>query len=229
MPNTDIIYKRKSIRKFNQEPLGAETLDAVQSKIAGLIPLYPQINYSIEIVAETKGMFGISAPHYLVFRSENAKGAYENIGFVGQQMDLYFSENGLGCCWLGMAKPTAQKSSGMPFVICMAFGKPAEELHRTAAEFKRKTLAEISEGGDARLEPARLAPSGMNAQGRFFIAADSKIHCYRKKSLMAPERLSRIDMGIALYHIALASESFSFVCEDNPPVRKGFSYCGTVV
>ena len=54
----------------------------------------------------------------------------------------------------------------------MAFGKPAEPLYRELSEFKRKPLAEISEGSDERLEAARLAPSGMNVQNWYFIAKD---------------------------------------------------------
>ena len=44
------------------------------------------------------------------------EGAYKNIGFVGQQMDLFFSKNGLGCCWLGASKPQEKEASQMPFV-----------------------------------------------------------------------------------------------------------------
>lgn len=160
----EIIRKRKSIRKYDFSPLDASTLKKVQEKIKSVNPLYSDIKYSIEIVSKTKGMFNIKAPHYLIFGSEEMDGAYENIGFIGQQLDLFFSEPGLGSCWLGGSKSEEKEESPLPFVICMAFGKPAEPLHRTASEFKRKPLNEISEGIDERLEAARLAPSAVNAQ-----------------------------------------------------------------
>jgi hypothetical protein len=142
-------------------------------------------------------------------------------------MDLWFSENDLGSCWLGMAKPN--EDGDLSYVISMAFGKPAESPHRNLADFKRKLIAEISEGNDMRLEAARLAPSGMNAQGWFFSAADGKIRCYRKKpGLIASEKLGRIDMGIALWHIASETENFRFSKETDIPERKGFIYAGTV-
>ena len=127
-------------------------LEKVREQIVKIKPLYPDIKYSIEIVSKTKGLFGITAPHYLIFGSEEKDGAYENIGFIGQQMDLFFSELGLGSCWLGASKPGEKEASALPFVICMAFGKPAEALHRELSEFKRKPLTEISEGDDKRIE-----------------------------------------------------------------------------
>ena len=228
----EIIRKRKSIRKYDPAKLDAATLDMVRAEIGSVKPLYPGIRYSIEITDKTKGMFGVSAPHYLLFRSEEKDGSLENIGFIGQQMDLFLSGAGLGSCWQGMAKPEDKDESALPFVICMAFGKPAEPLHREISEFKRKPLGEISEGDDERLEAARLAPSGMNAQNWYFVAESGKIHCYRKKpgalrGLMT-SRLSHIDMGIALCHIVEESEDFSFVKEAGAPARKGCVYAGTV-
>ena len=97
-------------------------------------------------------------------------------------MDLFLSESGIGSCWLGASKPEEKETSALPHVICMSFGRPAEPLHRARSEFKRKPLAEISEGVDERLEAARLAPSAVNAQNWYFAAMNGKIHCYRKKA-----------------------------------------------
>ena len=149
--------------------LDAATLDKVRAQIMSLTPLYPDIRYSIEIVSKTKGISNIKAPHYLVFGSEDKDDAYVNIGFLGQQMDLFFSGSGLGTCWLGASKPEEKDAGGLPPLICMSFGKPAEPLHRALSEFKRKSLTEISEGADKRLEAARLAPSAVNAQNWYYI------------------------------------------------------------
>jgi len=228
----EIIRKRKSIRKYDLTALDDVTLAEVKAKIDAVKPLYPDIRYSIDIVNKTKGMYGIKAPHYLVFGSEEKDGAYENIGFIGQQLDLYFSGAGLGSCWLGMAKPEEKPESSLPHVISMAFGKPAEPLHRDITEFKRKTLETICEGHDERLEAARLAPSGVNAQNRYFVAVDGKIRCYRIKPNplfgFALKKMGSIDMGIAICHIAEESESFRFIVEADAPARKGCVYMGSV-
>ena len=232
MTTKEIIRKRKSIRKYDQMPLDDSILDTVREQILNLKPLYPDIRYSIEIVSKTKGLFNIKAPHYLVFRSEEKDGAYENIGFIGQQLDLFLSGSGLGTCWLGASKPTEKGDTADSSIICMSFGKPIGSLYRTVEEFKRKSLSDISEGNDERLEAARLAPSAMNSQNWYFAAADGKIHCYRKKTnallSFIYEKMHRIDMGIALCHIAEESDSFSFAKEESIPERKGYVYTGTV-
>jgi hypothetical protein len=126
-----------------------------------------------------------------------------------------------------MAKPNEKTDT--PYVISMAFGTPVESLHRKSLdELKRKTISEISDGADERLEAARLAPSGMNAQGWYFSAVNGVIHCYRKKPGLMPEKLGCIDIGIALWHIASESADFRFTKETNAPERKGFIYVGTV-
>ncbi len=232
----EAIRKRKSIRKYDKTTLDEAALTKVREKLKTLIPLFSDVRYTITIADRTKGLLaqGSGASSFLVFRSEDKNGAYENIGFIGQQMDLWFSENGLGSCWLGMAKPAdglrPNEDGGLSYVISMAFGKPAETPHRSLNDFKRKPLSEISDGNDSRLEAARLAPSGLNAQGWYFSVAGGKIRCYRKKpGFIAPDKLGRIDMGIALWHIASETENFRFVKESDIPERKGFIYTGTVV
>ena len=228
----ETIRKRKSIRKYDMTKLDSNTIEKVKAQIDSLFPLYPDIRYSIEITDKTKGLFNVSAPHYLVFGSEEKDGAYENIGFIGQQLDLFFSESGLGCCWLGASKPQEKEASSLPYVICMSFGKPAEPLHRELSEFKRKTLSQISEGKDERLEAARFAPSGINAQGWFFIADNGKIHCYRKKlnpiMSLVLGRMGEIDLGIAVCHIYKESDSFKYEKETDAPIKKGLIYMGTI-
>ena len=228
----ETIRKRKSIRKYDMTKLDSNTLENVKAQFDSLVPLYPDIRYSIEIANKTKGLFNVSAPHYLVFGSEEKDGSHENIGFIGQQLDLFFAENGLGCCWLGAAKPQEKEAGALPFVICMSFGKPAEPLHRGLSEFKRKTLSQLSEGTDERLEAARLAPSGINAQGWFFVADSGKIHCYRKKpnpiTGLVLGRMGEIDLGIAVYHIYKESNNFKYEKETDAPAKKGFIYMGTI-
>jgi hypothetical protein len=223
---------RKSIRKYDPAKLDAATIEKVRTQIDTVSALYPDIRYSIEIVDKTRRSFGINAPHYLLFGSEEKDGAYENIGFIGQQMDLFFSGAGLGSCWAGMAKPEEKEASALPFVICIAFGKPAEPLHRDISQFDRKPLSVISEGDDERLNAARLAPSGVRAQNWYFVAESGKIHCYRKKPTpllgLVMNKLGCIDMGIALCHIMTESSSFHFSKEPDAPVRKGHIYVGTV-
>lgn len=227
----EYITKRKSVRKFDNSALPDELLTRIKEKIKLVTPLFPDIRYSVELI-EDKNPSKQNARYYLLFNSEEKNGAYENIGFIGQQLSLYFSSIGLGS-YFRMAKPNVNSNSSLPYVICMPFGKPAEPLFRELFEFKRKELSDISEGSDIRIEAARLAPSALNEQDWYFIAEDGYIHCYRKKPNVImnfiKNKLNCIDMGIALCHIYEESETFSYKKLDTAPEKKGYIYMGTVI
>ncbi|MCL1830621.1 MAG: nitroreductase [Oscillospiraceae bacterium] len=222
----EVISKRKSVRKYDSKPLLPDAIQNLKKQIEAVTTLFSDIKFSIEIEESTKGIFGVKAPHYLIFRSEQKDGYLLNTGFIGQLLSLYLSEAGIGSCWLGMAKPEGEGS--YPFVISMAFGTANEDIYRKPDEFKRKPLSEISEGDDTRLEAVRLAPSGMNSQNWYFVSHDSKIDCYIKSGKMS-KRLSMIDMGIALAHIYVESANFAFSKAEEHKVISKYEYVGTVI
>ena len=227
------IWKRKSVRKYDMTPLGREELNQIIKYADNLKPLYHDIAIEYEIVSNVKSLFKVEAPHYFIISSEKEEGYLENAGFMFQQMNLFLSSIGLGSCWLGMAKPSAGFETKLPFVIALAFGTPAEPPHRTLSGFKRKSLPDISTGEDDRIEAARLAPSSVNSQNWFFAAEDGKIDVYQKKTIFAKfnENLNKIDMGIALCHLYLATEHFGkeFVfSKEAEKEKKGYTYTGTV-
>lgn len=218
----EIIYKRKSVRKFKKSEFNQAEIRKIQSIINTARPLYPDISYHVEIV---KGNGKI--PYFIAFCGENL----ENIGFVGQQISLALADIGIGSYWK-MGKPDGEIKSTYHFVISMPFGKPDEPLFRSRDEFKRKSLSEISMGIDDRLEAARLAPSGLNAQDWYFVADNGSIHCYRKKPSFLlstmKNKLNCIDMGIAICHIAEESHNFKYEKIKSYPDKEGYIYMGTV-
>jgi hypothetical protein len=215
MENIDLyqtIFKRKSIRRYESIPLDEATLVKITNRLSQLKPLYEDIKTELKILpANTvKGLFAAKAPHYLAIFSEEKEGYLTNAGYLLQQMDLYLSANGLGCCWLGAAKPSGEfiKGSRLKFVISLAFGRPTEQLQRAGVgEFKRYSLDKISDarGMDDLLEPARLAPSANNSQRWFFTGGEGKLNVYVNNSLIL-NRVSMIDAGIAICHIWMAAE-----------------------
>jgi len=225
----EYIQKRKSVRKYEKVPLDNETLEKIKNKIENVKPLYEDIKYSIELIEpndENK-----NDAYQLVFGSEDVDGGSENVGFIGQQLNLYFAELGLGSYW-HRAKAKGSKDKGLPYVVSMAFGKSNEPIYRELSEFKRKPLSKISEGNNEHIKAARLAPSGLNAQNWFFIAENGKIHCYRKKlnvvTGLLMNKLSSIDIGIAICHIYKEIDNFKFSKDNKSPEKKGYIYTGTV-
>ena len=111
----------------------------------------------------------------------------------------------------------------MKFVIMLAFGYPkGDQLRHDLKDFKRKTLEQIADQADHRLEPARLAPSAINSQPWYFTHEGDSIHVYCSK------KGSRLDAGIALAHLYVANEeTFRFFKVDNAPFVPGYGYIGT--
>ena len=232
------IYQRRSVRAYSPQPLSRELLQQISEQIQILTPLYPAIKVKAKIVdrEQVRTPFSWAPPHMVAIYSEETEGDLENVGFLFQQLDLYLQSIGLGSCWIGMGRMTKEEAlpeeDGLRFVILLAFGTPKDSDKRTgAADFKRHSLAEISDLVDPCLEPARLAPSSINSQPWYFVHENEQIHVYRTRPsrLKALIALNRIDVGIALAQLFVENpDSFTFFTVDNPPAIKGATYTGTL-
>lgn len=215
----ETIFKRKSIRKFNMFPLPASAIEALQNFTTTVKPLDEsiKIEYAYLGTSDVKNLLPIKAPHYICFYSEKKDKYLMNAGFILQQIDLYLSANGLGSCWLGMAKPSKQvpeTRNGLEFVIMFAFGNGIDPVHRTSVlEFNRKSIASISNvaGAEELLESARLAPSASNSQPWHFSGSKDSITVSREKlNLLRASiygKMNQIDIGISLAHLWLTCEN----------------------
>lgn len=227
MTLNEMIYHRKSCRSFTGKPVDAEMIEKILS--FELKPLYPQIRVRMDIVSrnQVKCICPWTTPQLITIYSEETEGWKENVGFLFQQMDLYLQSLGLGVCWLGMGRmnpKSAPQVEGMQFVIMLAFGHPrGDQLRHDLKGFKRKSMEEITDKPDSRLEPARLAPSAVNSQPWYFIHEGDTLHvCCSQKG-------HPLDVGIALAHLYVANkETFRFFKAENAPEVPGYGYIGSV-
>ena len=223
----EMIYHRKSCRSFTGVPVDAATLETIRA--FPMKPLYPQIKVRWDIVPrnQVRCICPWTTPQLIAIYSEEAEGYLENIGFLFQQMDLYLQTLGLGVCWLGMGRMNPRTTTdveGMKFVIMLSFGYPkGDQLRHDWKDFKRKPMEQITDRPDARLEPARLAPSAVNSQPWYFTHAGDTLHVHCSK------KGSRLDIGIALAHLyAAKEETFHFFKADHIPDLPGYAYIGSV-
>ena len=235
MEPKDMITRRKSTRSFTGVPVTEPTLEKIRAILPRLQPLYPEIGVQAEIVSreQVRCFLPWVTPQLLAIYTEDAPGATENAGFLFQQMDLYLHSLGLGTCWLGMGRMSGRipAPKGMRFLILMAFGWPKEGFRTDASQFRRKTLAEIADREDPRLEPARLAPSSVNSQPWYFVHEGEVIHAFcGRKGLFGKTlgEMNRIDMGIALAHLYVSYPGFRFFKVETPPEVKGCTYLGSL-
>jgi len=214
----ETIFRRKSIRKYDMTPLPEKTIAALQHFTTSLKPLDEtiKIEYAYLGTNDVKNLLPIKAPHYICLYSEKKDNYLMNAGFMLQQIDLYLSANGLGSCWLGMAKPSRQvpeMQNGLEFVIMIAFGNANESVHRdSVSEFNRKSLSAISNiaGVGELLESARLAPSASNSQPWYFSGTPDQITVSREKlNILRAQiygKMNQIDIGITLCYVWLTCE-----------------------
>jgi nitroreductase len=238
-----IIFKRKSIRKFEDSPID-NILKEINDYIHILTPLYDIMTDVKIISSEDVKLRGMKkAPHYLAIFSEKKEGYLVNVGFMFQQMDLWFSANGIGSCWQGIPKPKKEilESSDFKFIILIAFGEPSNSLYRESiSEFRRKPIQKITDiiNAEELIEPARLAPSAVNNQPWYFRGNKNIIDVYSNKTnflkSLLIQKYTSIDIGIAIRHIKIAAEhlekkieiGFDPIKDKNSP--KGLKYFATI-
>jgi nitroreductase len=225
----EAIFTRKSIRRYDFTPLDEKTLGEIAAQLKKLKPMFPQITTELKLITaqEIRTLPSFKAPYYVAAFSEPKDGYLTNLGFMLQQLDLFLAAQGIGSCWQGLPKPSKEvlNSSKLEFVIVLSFGKPAEALHHNGiGDLRRKPLTDISNivGADALLEPARLAPSGINNQPWYFTGTPGLIHAYCRRANFINGllyiKMNRIDMGIALCHLWLAAlhagKKPEFICDE---------------
>ena len=184
----DTIYTRQSTRAYLKKP--APNLDFE------FVPLIKDIKVRVEMDG-----------NYISFYSEHAPMYLENIGFIGQQIDLALQAQGLGVCWLGVKKPRGG-------VITMVTGYPKKDSPRKYPDgFKRKTAQEITINSepDDLIEAVRIAPSAINLQPWLVEKAGNKYNFYLRNPKNPIEKMisnmRRIDMGIALAHLYIKARA----------------------
>ena len=233
----DIIYQRKSVRKYTGEPVDGKTIDKILDFCKQAKPLDPEIKVEAQVVLkdQVRFYFPWKTPQLIAIFSENKPGYLENVGFIFQQVELYLHSLGLGACWMGLGKFRKDETpqvDGMEFVIFIAFGHPAETLSRELSDFNRKSLTEITDLEDPRLECARLAPSSTNSQPWYFTHEGDAIHAFCCEAGLLRHALlgnmNRIDMGIAMAHLYLENkEAFRFFSSEPNEIPKGYRYTGS--
>lgn len=232
----EMIDRRRSVRSYTDEPLSPALCEEVLSTLASIPPLCEGYPIRAEIIGRREARCTLPMPwlpqDLLSVYAKEGSMALVGVGYALGRLDLHLQGIGLGTCWLGVGRPKSKpEEDGLSFAVMMALGHPRNvPLRRGAQDFGRRTLAEIADIPDERLEPARLAPSAINGQPWYFTHEDGLIHvfCTERRSLIL-HGLQRIDVGIALAHLATASpEAFTFRRLSPHPEKKGYTYIGSV-
>ncbi|MBR3209338.1 MAG: nitroreductase [Bacilli bacterium] len=212
----DMIFKRKSFhlfRNIGNDHLTAEDLKDIEKQFSKLKPLADDIKVKIKIVKKESILRG--QEYCILFYSEKKDNYLQNIGYIGEQLDLYLVSKNIGTLWFGIGKPDEQQLDGLDFVIMIVIAKVdlPDKFRKDMYKSKRKELSEIWTGNNY-LDIAnivRFTPSACNTQPWKVDANENEIKVYRyrkegKRGIMPKDKViyyNQIDIGIFLCFLEL--------------------------
>lgn len=206
----DMIFKRKSFHIFKGiGQLAAAELQGIREHYDTLVPLIPDIRTAMRIVPAGETSCKRGQEYCILLYSEQKDGCLQNIGYLGQQLDLYLASRDIGSLWFGIGKVDEPQYDGLDFIIMFAIAKmPTEKFRKNLFKAKRKPLEEIWQGEIIAgvSDIARFSPSACNTQPWIVESNEQELRVFRykkpgKRGIMPADKVSfynRIDIGIFL-------------------------------
>ena len=210
-----MIFKRKSFHLFRDiEEIRQDELECIESEFRRCTHLFPEIKVDMKIVPANQTTCQRGQEYCILLYSEKKDGYLPNIGYLGEQLDLYLSSMNIGTLWFGIGKTEESEYNGLDFVIMIAIAKmPQDKFRKDMFKSKRKPLDEVWRGehyiniGNI----TRFAPSACNTQPWIIEATQTGLSVYRYKKLgkrgIMPAAMvthyNRIDIGIFLLFLEL--------------------------
>lgn len=76
----------------------------------------------------------------ILFYSEKKGNYLQNIGYIGEQIDLYLASMNIGALWFGIGKTDEYLFENLDFVIMIAIAKmPEDKFRKDMLKAKKKT------------------------------------------------------------------------------------------
>ena len=210
-----MIFKRKSFHIFRDiGSINTDELQSIEEKYNNLTPLINGIQTAIRIVPADQTTCRRGQEYCILLYSEKKDNYLQNIGYIGEQLDLYLASLGIGALWFGIGKPDEPTHNGLDFVIMIAIAKmPEDRFRKDMFKSKRKPLQEIWAGEHycAIGNIVRFTPSACNTQPWKVTAEEKCLTVYRykkpgKRGIMPADKVvhyNRIDIGIFLCFLEL--------------------------
>lgn len=224
------IYKRKSFhlfRNIGNERISSEERNEIEEAYQYFSALCPDIKTAVRIVPAAETTCKRGAEYCILLYSEKKERYLQNIGYIGEQLDLYLTQKNIGTLWFGIGKTEEPQYENLDFIIMLAIAKVADEtkFRKDMFKSKRKSIEEIWVGEHINgiTDIVRFAPSACNTQPWIVEHAENKLYVYRcrklgKRGIMPAKRVSfynQIDMGIFLcfLDLCLLHEKISYKVE----------------
>lgn len=221
MDTMQAIRQRHSVRRYTQEPIREEHLQAMRGSIR---EAQERSGLEIRLVTEEPKAFDCFLSHYgsfrnvrnyLVIASPKDADCDEAVGYWGEFLVLEAQKLGLRTCWVALTyKKTGEvkrirEGYRLSIVISIGYGE------NDGKQRKSKSIPEVSnctgespEWFRKGVEAALMAPTAVNQQRfRFDLVGENMV-----KASCPRGNLTKTDLGIAKYHFEAGAgkENFSW-------------------
>ena len=101
----NMIFKRKSFhlfRNIGEESISTNEVEQIERVYRTLIPLCPEIKTAIRIVHAAETTCKRGQQYCILLYSEKKDDYLQNIGYLGEQLDLYLVSQNIGTLWFGI-------------------------------------------------------------------------------------------------------------------------------
>ena len=218
------IFKRKSFHIFKDtDTLTGDEIQELKNFIKTVKPLNAEIKTEIYIVPESETTCKRGGQYCILFYSETKDEYLRNIGYMGEQIDLYLASQNIGALWFGIGKPKDMQLNGLDYVIMISIAKmPVDKFRKDMFKSKRKPPSEIWNGNTLGIaEIVRFTPSACNTQPWIVENTGCELMVYRfkkpgKRGIMPADKVryyNKIDMGIFLFVLETCLEHENFTYE----------------
>lgn len=233
----EMIFKRKSFHLFRDignEKISLNEIRMIEDYFNKCNPLDSSIKVAMKIVPSEETSCKRGQEYCLMLYSEVKDNYLSNIGYIGEQLDLFLTSLNIGTLWFGIGKTKETTFNGLEFVIMIAIAKidDDQKFRKDMFKSKRKFIEEIWSGDsmNAISSIVRFAPSACNTQPWFVECESKKLRIFRykkpgKRGIMPKEKVAfynRIDIGIfycflelCLMHEQIKFERIVFTDDEN--------------
>ena len=224
----EAIEARHSVRAYQDRPLAADVVKAMEEQIAAV---NHESGLHIQLIQnEPKAFLGTLAKYgkfrnvknYLVVAGRKTEDLDERVGYYGEHLVLLAQTLGLNTCWVGLSYSKVpgtyvlEEGEKIACYIALGYGETQGVSH------KIKVVKQVSNTSDTTpswfkkgVEAALLAPTAVNQQKFSFEyvgEADGR-HRVRAKRGFSFIGYTQMDLGIARYHfeVGAGKENFEWV------------------
>ena len=224
----EAIEARHSVRAYQDRPLAADVVKAMEEQIAAV---NHESGLHIQLIQnEPKAFLGTLAKYgkfrnvknYLVLAGRKTEDLDERVGYYGERLVLLAQTLGLNTCWVGLSYSKVpgtyvlEEGEKIACYIALGYGETQGVCH------KIKTVKQVSNTSDTTpswfkkgVEAALLAPTAVNQQKFSFeyVGEVDGRHRVRAKRGFSLIGYTQMDLGIARYHfeVGAGKENFEWV------------------